>query len=52
MHIKADEEHGDEAIDLVARHVHTPEDRAAVYTCTLETAERFYALWDLYRTAG
>jgi pyrroloquinoline-quinone synthase len=48
MHIEADEEHGDEGIELVSKYAITPEQREVVFQCTIETAERFYELWNLF----
>lgn len=50
MHIMADQEHGDEGIEIVSEYVKTPEARDAVFHCTVETSERFYQLWNIYQT--
>jgi pyrroloquinoline-quinone synthase len=51
IHVVADEEHGDEGIEIVEKYATTPEDRKHVYDCTLETTRLYYDLWALYRTA-
>lgn len=48
-HIYADAEHGDEGIAIVSKYAQTAEDRKTVFECTLETGQRFYDMWDLYR---
>jgi pyrroloquinoline-quinone synthase len=50
IHIVADEEHGDEGIELVEKYAKTPEDRKHVFDCTLETARLYYDMWALYKT--
>jgi len=50
MHILADAEHGDEGIEIVSEYARTPEQRDAVYHCTLETGRLFYDMWNVYRT--
>ncbi len=52
MHIMADEEHGDEGIEIVSDYVHDPAGRKVVYDCTVETGQRFYDLWDIYRSVA
>jgi pyrroloquinoline-quinone synthase len=49
MHILADSDHGDEGIELVSKYALTAEDRKVVYECTLETGQRFYDMWNLYK---
>ena len=51
MHILADEEHGDEGIELVSRYALTPEARKNVFDCTVETSRLFYDMWMLYQRA-
>lgn len=51
MHIMADEEHGDEGIELVSAYATEPAQRKAVFDCTLETGKLFHDLWSLYQTA-
>lgn len=51
MHIIADEEHGDEGIDLVSRYALTAEARKNVFHCTVETSRMFYDVWNLYQLA-
>ncbi|MFZ4515127.1 MAG: TenA family transcriptional regulator [Acidimicrobiia bacterium] len=50
MHILADSDHGDEGIEIVSKYATTPAERKVVYECTLETGQRFYDMWNLYRT--
>ncbi len=52
MHITADEEHGDEGIELVSAYATTPEGRKHVYDCTLDTGRLFHEMWMLYRDAA
>lgn len=47
IHIIADEEHGDEGIELVEKYALTPEDRKHVFDCTLETVRLYHELWQL-----
>tara|TARA_A100001388_G_scaffold277531_1_gene269258 strand:+ start:254 stop:1039 length:786 start_codon:yes stop_codon:yes gene_type:complete len=49
MHILADQDHGDEGIEMVSNYAITGEQRKAVFDCTIETSRLFYDLWDLYR---
>lgn len=51
MHIVADEEHGDEGIELVSEYVRDAEQRKVVFDCTVETGERFYDMWNIYTAA-
>jgi pyrroloquinoline-quinone synthase len=48
IHIIADEEHGDEGIEIVENFATTAQDRKFVYDCTLETGRRYHDLWNLY----
>ena len=48
-HILADAEHGDEGIAIVSKYAQSAADRKTVFECTLETGQRFYDMWDLYR---
>jgi pyrroloquinoline-quinone synthase len=50
VHIVADEEHGDEGIEIVENYATTTEDRRVVFDCTMETTRLFRDLWNLYRT--
>jgi pyrroloquinoline-quinone synthase len=52
MHVVADQEHGDEGIELVSKYATTPEARKFVYDCTVETSERFFDLWNVYTVAN
>lgn len=52
IHILADEEHGDEGIELVEKYARTAEDRKYVFDCTLETARLYYDMWALYKAAA
>jgi pyrroloquinoline-quinone synthase len=47
IHIIADEEHGDEGIELVEKYALTAEDRKHVFDCTLETVRLYHELWQL-----
>ena len=49
MHVEADQDHGDEAIELVEHYVDTPEARLQVFDCAIENAENWYGLFDCYR---
>ena len=51
MHIMADQEHGDEGIELVSSYAITPEARRQVFQCTLETVERYFDLWNVFAQA-
>jgi pyrroloquinoline-quinone synthase len=51
MHIIADEEHGDEGIELVSEYALTPQARRQVFDCTVETSRLFHDLWNLYTEA-
>jgi pyrroloquinoline quinone (PQQ) biosynthesis protein C len=48
MHILADQDHGDEGIEMVSDFAITGEQRKAVFDCTIETSRLFYDLWNLY----
>jgi pyrroloquinoline-quinone synthase len=48
MHIMADEEHGDEGIELVSEYALTADARKHVFDCTVETSRLFHDLWMLY----
>jgi pyrroloquinoline-quinone synthase len=48
MHIMADQDHGDEGIELVSDWAISGESRKAVFDCTVETSRLFYDMWDLY----
>ncbi len=50
MHILADQEHGDEGIELVSEYALTGEARRFVYECTIETSERYFELWNIFQT--
>ena len=47
MHILADQDHGDEGIEVVSNYADHNE-RKAVFDCTIETSRLFYDLWNLY----
>lgn len=51
MHILADEEHGDEGIEIVSEYVTDPIGRKQVFDCTVETGRMFYDLWNVYKLA-
>lgn len=51
MHILADEEHGDEGIEIVSEWVTDAEGRRNVYDCTIETGRLFHDLWMIYADA-
>lgn len=50
MHITADEEHGDEGIQLVSKYALTAVGRKNVFDCTIETSRLFHDMWMLYKT--
>jgi len=50
MHILADQEHGDEGIEIVSEYATTPEARRYVYECTVETSERYFDLWNIFQS--
>lgn len=52
MHIMADSEHGDEGIELVSAHAESGEARQYVVDNTVETAARYYELWNLAATVA
>jgi pyrroloquinoline-quinone synthase len=52
MHILADQDHGDEGIELVSKYAVTPEARKQVYDCTVVTSELYFDLWNIYTTVG
>jgi pyrroloquinoline-quinone synthase len=49
VHIIADEEHGDEGIEIVENYAKTPEDRKVVFDCTMETTRLYRDMWNLYK---
>jgi len=51
MHIMADEEHGDEGIELVSAYALTAEARKQVFDGTVETSRLFHDMWNLYQRA-
>ncbi|MGI9623943.1 MAG: TenA family transcriptional regulator [Acidimicrobiales bacterium] len=51
MHIIADEEHGDEGIEMVSNYALTAEARKDVFDCTVETSRLFHDMWNLYAKA-
>ena len=51
MHIMADEEHGDEGIEMVSKYAITAEARKDVFDCTIETSRLFHEMWNLYELA-
>ena len=51
MHIIADEDHGDEGIELVSEYALTGADRKKVLDCTIETSRLFHDLWMVYTKA-
>lgn len=51
MHIIADEEHGDEGIEMVSNYALTAEARKNVFDCTVETSRLFHDMWMLYEQA-
>lgn len=51
MHIIADDEHGDEGIELVSEYALTPDARKQVFDCTVETSRLFHDLWKIYKAA-
>ena len=52
MHIMADQEHGDEGIELVSKYAVTPLARKQVYDATVETSALYFKLWNIYSTVG
>jgi pyrroloquinoline-quinone synthase len=50
MHILADQEHGDEGIEIVSDYATTPEARRFVFECTVETSERYFELWNIFQS--
>lgn len=51
MHIIADEEHGDEGIEMVSKYALTADARKHVFDCTAETSRLFHDMWMLYEQA-
>ena len=51
MHIVADQEHGDEGIEMVSNYAVTGEARKQVFDCTTETSRLFHDMWNLYQAA-
>ena len=51
MHVVADEQHGDEGIQLVSEYALSPDARKAVFDCTIETSRLFHDLWMVYEQA-
>ena len=51
MHIIADEEHGDEGIEMVSEYALTADARKHVFDCTVETSRLFHDMWMLYERA-
>ena len=51
MHIIADEEHGDEGIEMVSDYAVSAEARKNVFDCTVETSRLFHDLWSIYQQA-
>jgi len=51
MHIIADEEHGDEGIQMVSDYALTADARKHVFDCTVETSRLFHDMWMLYERA-
>ena len=49
MHIIADEEHGDEGIELVSDYALSAAARKNVFDCTVETSRLFHDMWNLYK---
>lgn len=52
MHIIADQEHGDEGIEMVEEYALTAEARKNVFDCTVETSRLFHDMWMLYERAA
>lgn len=48
MHISADEDHGDEGIELVSQYALGADARKHVFDCTVETSRLFHDMWMLY----
>lgn len=51
MHIIADEEHGDEGIEMVSKYALSADARKNVFDCTIETSRLFHDMWNLYQKA-
>lgn len=51
MHIIADEEHGDEGIEMVSKYALTADARKNVFDHTIETSRLFHDMWNLYEKA-
>ena len=51
MHILADQDHGDEGIEMVENYAITGEARKAVFDGTVETSRLFHDLWMIYEQA-
>lgn len=51
MHILADEEHGDEGIEMVSNYAISATARKNVFDCTVETSRLFHDLWNVYQQA-
>jgi len=49
MHIIADEEHGDEGIEMVSEYALSADARKNVFDCTIETSRLFHDMWNLYQ---
>ena len=52
MHIMADQEHGDEGIEMVAKYAVTPLARKQVFDATVETSALYYKAWNIFTLAG
>jgi pyrroloquinoline-quinone synthase len=51
MHIIADQDHGDEGVEMVSAYALTAEARKDVFDCTVETSRLFHDMWMLYNQA-
>ena len=51
MHIIADQEHGDEGIQMVSDYALTADARKNVFDYTVETSRLFHDMWNLYQRA-
>jgi pyrroloquinoline-quinone synthase len=52
MHIMADQEHGDEGIEMVSKYAVTPRARKQVFDATVETSVLYYDLWNVFANGG
>ena len=51
IHIIADQDHGDEGIEMVSNYALNADGRKQVFDCTVETSRLFHDLWMVYEQA-